>query len=76
MRSPNEGVDVATNTPAAVGAHFNDLLGGQIGIDNIGTGSVIGQENWWGCAGGPGATGCTTVSGTNVLFTPFLTAPF
>jgi hypothetical protein len=37
--------------------------------DNI----IIG--NWWGCPNGPGTGGCTTVKGTGVSFTPWLTHP-
>jgi hypothetical protein len=42
-----------TNTPADVDLHFNDLLGGNIGVDNLGTGTVDATQNWWGCAKGP-----------------------
>jgi uncharacterized repeat protein (TIGR01451 family) len=32
------------------------------------------ENNWWGCAAGPGNTGCDSVT-SNVDFTPFLTFP-
>lgn len=72
-----EAVDIAVNTvsPAVVDAHLNDLLGRQIGVDNLGTGTVNATQNWWGCANGPGFAGCTSVSGSNLLSTPFLTHP-
>jgi parallel beta-helix repeat protein len=70
-----EAVDIATNTPGQVNIHINNLLGGDIGVDNIGTGTVDATENWWGCPNGPGTGGCTTVNGTGVLFTPWLTHP-
>ena len=44
-----------------------------IGLDNLGSGSVNATENWWGCPNGPGSNGCATVSGENVLYTPWLT---
>jgi hypothetical protein len=36
----DEAEDIVTNTPALVAAHINDLLGGQIGVDNLGSGMV------------------------------------
>ena len=73
----NEAYDVVVNTDAEVNAHLNSFLGyGAVGIDNIGSGTVNATENWWGCFGGPGAKGCTTVEGAGVLFTPWLVFPF
>jgi hypothetical protein len=64
------------NTDAEVNAHLNSFLGyGAVGLDNIGSGTVNATENWWGCFGGPGAKGCTTVAGSGVLFTPWLVFP-
>ena len=73
----NEQVDIAVNTvsPAVVDAHLNNLLGQQIGVDNLGSGGVDATENWWGCAKGPGFPSCTSVSGSNIVSTPFLTHP-
>ncbi len=71
-----EDVDIAFRTTTAMDAHLNNLLGKAIGIDNLGTGSVNATENWWGCSGGPEAPGCATVSGSDVLVTPWLTVPF
>ena len=71
----DEAVDIAANTPALVDVHLNDLLGKAIGVDNLDAGTVIATENWWGCSGGPGAPGCTSVSGSNIVSTPFLTKP-
>jgi hypothetical protein len=55
---------------------LNDLLGGTIGVDNLGQGVIHATENWWGCSGGAGAAGCSTVSGPNVLFAPWLQVAF
>ncbi|HEU5441595.1 MAG TPA: hypothetical protein VFU88_20090 [Ktedonobacterales bacterium] len=53
--------------------HHNNLLGdGAIGVQNAGGGVVDATRNYWGCSGGPGAPGCSTVQGT-VDFTPWLT---
>jgi hypothetical protein len=78
----DEQVDIVVRTvsPAVVDAHLNNLLGGQIGVDNLivdtlPAGTVNATENWWGCAKGPGNPGCTSVSGSNVVSTPFLTRP-
>jgi parallel beta-helix repeat protein len=74
----DEAVDIAVKTPALVDAHLNNLLGKQIGVDNLGAGAVNATENWWGCSGGPGAPGCATVAPegtTSVTFIPFLTKP-
>ena len=72
----NETVDVAISTAALVQVEFNNLLGGNTGLDNIGTGSVDATEDWWGCPHGPVAgNNCSTITGANVLFTPWLFAP-
>ena len=53
--------------------HYNSLKGNGTGITNVNSsGAVNGTENWWGCAKGPGAPSCTSVSGSNVVSTPFL----
>jgi parallel beta-helix repeat protein len=75
----NEQVDIAVNTPAELDAHFNDLLGGNVGVANVCaldsaacTGTIDATENFWGCPNGPGGSGCTTTSGSNISFTPWL----
>lgn len=64
--------NVAVNTPGLVDVHLNGLLGTNVGIDNLGTGAVNATLNFWGCAAGPGKTGCSTVAGTGVQVKPFL----
>ncbi len=71
-----EAVDVAIKTPSAVSVHLNDLLGKQIGLANLGSGSVDATMNWWGCPTGPGTAGCSKVTGPNVMFDPWLTSVF
>lgn len=71
----NESIDIVTNTPGLVDVHFNEFRDAS-GINNLGAGAVDATENWWECTGGPGASGCGTVTGSNVLSTPWLTAPF
>jgi parallel beta-helix repeat protein len=75
----DEALDIVIKTPATTGAaflvHLNDLNGNQVGLQNAGASGVDATLNWWGCPGGPGAKGCTTVSGTGVMFTPWLTTP-
>ena len=76
----NEDVDVAINTPAAVNVHLNNLLGEKIGVADVCvfdkakacTGTIDATQNWWGCDDGPGKHECSTVSGTNITFWPWL----
>jgi hypothetical protein len=71
-----ESIDIAINNAGGtVDVHLNNLNGSGTGIQNSGAGAVNATENWWGCAKGPGAPGCTSVSGSNVVSTPFLTKP-
>jgi parallel beta-helix repeat protein len=72
----NESIDIWIGTSASsADINMNDLLGGAIGVDNAGTGDINAEENFWGCDGGPGASGCSTVRGPNVHFVPFLSDP-
>lgn len=78
-----EAYDVVIKIPAAtvpaVQIHLNNLSGNQVGLQNKGTASVDATMNWWGCQGGPGANGCTSIlpaSAAGVMFTPWLTSPF
>jgi parallel beta-helix repeat protein len=70
----NEHDAVVANTPAAVNLHLNDLYG-DYGVENIGSGTVDATNNFWGCLGGPGKSGCSKTSGS-VLFVPFLNVAF
>jgi hypothetical protein len=79
----DEDIDIAVNTPAEVDIHLNDLGGNKIGVGDvcafdkasICTGTINAIENYWGCPKGPGSAGCTTVSGSNITFDPFLQTP-
>jgi hypothetical protein len=63
------GVLVQSNGIAQM--NFNRIAGGGgIGVNNT-SGTVSAENNWWGCNGGPGAGGCTSVSGI-VDFNPWL----
>jgi hypothetical protein len=76
----DEDIDIAINTPAAVDIHLNDLRGGKVGVANICafdgaticTGSIDATQNFWGCYDGPGGKGCSTVSGTEITYIPWL----
>lgn len=70
----NEAVDVVMNNPGAMELHLNNLLGKGIGVANLGKGVVNGTLNFFGCAGGPGNTGCSTVKGAASTI-PALAAP-
>ena len=70
-----EDDDIVTNTPGEVAIHFNNLLGGKLGVNNLGGGAVDATENWWGNGKGPGAGGGTSIGGNGIIFNPFLTNP-
>ena len=73
-----EDVDIAVNTPAEVDIHLNDLGGDKIGVADVCTfdkatvctGGINATLNYGGCKDGPGAAGCTTVSGIRYQFYP------
>lgn len=76
----DEDIDIAVNTPAEVDVHLNDLRGGNVGVGDvcaldgatICTGTIDAAENYWGCPAGPGDDACSTASGSNILFIPWL----
>ena len=76
----DEDVDIAVNTPTEVDIHLNDLLGEKIGVADvcafdgakICTGTIDATENFWGCHAGPGGKECSTASGADIQFTPWL----
>ena len=41
----------------------NRIAGNALGVDNEDGSPIDARHNWWGCNGGPGATGCDGVSG-------------
>jgi Right handed beta helix region len=71
----NEAIDVVMNNPGSMELHLNNLLGGGIGVDNLGPGVVDATMNYFGCAGGPGTSGCSSAKGPNVTTSPFLSSP-
>jgi len=78
-----ESLDISIRIPPLTGGlpavviQFNNLNGNQhnTGVENFNGTSINAAMNWWGCSNGPGAHGCTTVSGTGVQSTPSLTNP-
>ena len=71
-----ETVGVVAKTNAFVGAHLNSFINVATGVDNLASGLVDAELNWWGCSGGPTAPGCAGISGTNILYLPVLNKPF
>ena len=72
----DESVDVGVNNGALTALHLNNLNGNKVGVQNLNAGgSVDATENWWGCGQGPTGHGCSSASGPNVAFTPWLTNP-
>jgi parallel beta-helix repeat protein len=72
-----EGIDIGINVVAGstITAHFNSFFG-DVGIDNISGGTITATANWWKCPGGPGANGCSTVTGTGITTAPWLMRPY
>lgn len=71
----NEGIDVAWNSESNLNLHLNDLGGGGIGVASLNpVGQVNAREDWWGCPGGPGAQGCSTIQGpaNSITYAPWL----
>jgi hypothetical protein len=52
----------------------NTASGGGTGLGSEGGSTVTAADNWWGCNGGPGSSGCDTVfaSGGTASFNPWL----
>jgi hypothetical protein len=72
----DESVDVAINSASLVALHLNNLDGYKVGVANLNSaGSVDATENWWGCFAGPSSRGCSSISGPNVSWIPWLTTP-
>jgi Right handed beta helix region len=72
----DENIAVAFDSPSTLNIHLNDFPAHHIGIANLASAGIVNAtENWWGCANGPGAAGCSTITGTMVTFTPWLTRP-
>jgi hypothetical protein len=72
----NEGVAIVINNPGAAEIHMNNLLTTG-GIADT-KGSVNASMNYFGCMAGPNgtpSTGCATVTGSSVVFSPWLGAP-
>jgi hypothetical protein len=71
----DEADDIVIHTSAPVKANQNNLNGNGVGVANLGTGAVDATNNWWGCAKGPNAPGCSSVTGSNVQVSPWLSSP-
>lgn len=71
----DEADDIVIHTSGPVKANQNNLNGNGVGVANLGTGAVDATNNWWGCAKGPNANGCSGVTGSNVQVSPWLSSP-
>jgi hypothetical protein len=74
----NEDAAIIYNSGVPLTVHLNNLINvGNNGIQNTdttGIGTVDATQNYWGCSTGPGATGCSSVVGSNVTVSPYLPA--
>lgn len=67
-------IGVQTSNAAGLVVRGNDIVGNaRFGVQSQ-THAVDAEGNWWGCADGPGGTGCNGVEG-DVDFTPWATEP-
>jgi hypothetical protein len=73
VRTNGVGIQASDDGASGNVANGNNIVGNGTGAINLDPDdSFDALSNYWGCAGGPGAGGCDTVSG-NVLFDPWLT---
>ncbi len=75
----NEALDVVINTAARADVHLNNLFGKRVGVENLSTATTDATDNFWGCAKGPSAKGCSSTNnsgGGSLLTEPFATKPF
>lgn len=73
IRTNVVGIQASDDAGAGNAASGNNIVGNGTGASNLDSNdSFDALSNYWGCAGGPGAGGCDTVSG-DVLFDPWLT---
>jgi len=71
----NEAFDVVMNHPGGLDVHLNNLLGTGVGVANLGKGTINATMNYFGCPGGAGTAGCSTVSGSGVVSSPAMHTP-
>jgi len=71
----NEAAGVVMDAPGGTEVHLNNLPGSGIGVANLAKGTVNATMNFFGCPGGPGTAGCSTVKGSAVIAGPWLNMP-
>jgi hypothetical protein len=71
----DEADAVVIDTQGSIEVHLNNLLGSTDGVLNLGKGAIDANLNYWGCAGGPGTTGCSAATGPSVTFLAPLAEP-
>jgi nitrous oxidase accessory protein NosD len=72
----DEAINIAFKVPAGtLNVHFNDFNSNNVGVDNLGAGTVSATENWWNCITGPGSH-CSKTVGSGITTTPWLLLPF
>lgn len=76
-----EALDIAIKVPAGssgsapdVQAHLNSLAK-PVGVQNSGAATVDATQDWWGCPSGPASPGCSSASGSGIVFNPWLKKP-
>lgn len=66
-----EGVDVVFNAPGELVAHQNSFYD-EIGVANLGAGTVDATLNWWKCSRHSAYHGCASGEGLNIQVAPWL----
>jgi Bacterial Ig domain len=68
------GPDPQNPATRAFSLGASSVSGNAVGLTNSGA-PALAADTWWGCAGGPGAAGCDSVSGAAELGPPRTSAP-
>ncbi len=63
ISNEDAGVWIGSNA-TTVSVHNNNLAGSTVGVLADGQASADANWNYWGCSGGPTASGCATTQGT------------
>lgn len=76
IRNNDDGIGTSQSTSISLTVNNNNIyFSSNSGIDATGGPSVNAENNWWGCAAGPGSPGCDIVNGT-VDYEPYATNKF
>jgi hypothetical protein len=75
----SSGIGITVNTPFSAIVEKNDIVGNDIGLDDVGVVGLDATKNFWGAATGPGGAPSNSLNftaGSTVTFTPVATKAF